>query len=158
MEFRNKREETADNRAADRELYRLLVAGDLPGAWLAAKSQMEKSGTENISCAAAFNRGLCFYRLGEYEKALGQLRQAEQSLGSPPDFDLAKKKLFLEALSGRGQETALIPLDPDGGEELYRYWLVRVKWLMTLSLLRLDRHEEAAGGIRFLRQYPIELE
>ena len=48
MEFRNKREETADNRAADRELYRLLVAGDLPGAWLAAKSQMEKQAFSSL--------------------------------------------------------------------------------------------------------------
>ena len=80
MEFRNKREETADNRAADRELYRLLVAGDLPGAWLAAKSQMEKSGTENISCAAAFNRGLCFYRLGNMKKLLDSLGRQNNPL------------------------------------------------------------------------------
>ena len=158
MEFMSKSGEQAEIAAAGEELYHALTAGDLPAASLLAKAFMERSKTEKLPYTAAFNCGLCLYRLGEYEKALAQLKQAEQSLGSPPDFDISEKKLLLQALSLAGKETALLPLGRNSGKHLERYGLLRIKWLMTLSLLQLGRQQEAAPGIRFLRQYHIELQ
>lgn len=157
MELMGKNRGKAENTGTEENLYRALAVGDLPAAWLSARAFIEKSKTEKLACATAFNCGLCLYRLGEYEKSLTELTQAEQSLGNPPEFDMAEKKLFAQALSAGGSETAFLPLDPDSGKALARYGLLRVKWLATLCLLRLGRQQEAAAGIRFLRQYHIEV-
>lgn len=157
MEFMGKSREQAGHAAADEDLYHALAAEDLPAAWLLTKVFMERAKTEKLPYTTAFNCGLCLYRLGEYEKALAELKRAEQSLGNPPDFDIAEKKLFMQALSLAGKETALLPLHPDSGKNLERYGFLRVKWLMTLGLLQLGRQQEASSGIRFLRQYHIEL-
>lgn len=157
MERVNKGGEQACHTSEDRALYCALAAGDLPGAWLLTRALMDKASKEKRSYITIFNCGLCFYRLGEYEKAHGELKQAEQLLGNPSDFDIAEKKLLTEALALAGKEIALLPLDPDSGKKLRRYGLLRVKWLMTLCLLQLGRPQEAASGIRFLRQYHIEL-
>ena len=74
------------------------------------------------------------------------------------EFDMAEKKLFMQALSVAGPQTALLPLNPDSGKGLARYGLLRVKWLATLCLLHLGRQQEAAAGIRFMRQYHIEIQ
>ena len=86
------------------------------------------------------------------------LMRAEQLLGNPPDFDISEKKLLLQALALSGKEAALLPLDPDSCKSYERYGLLRVKWLMSLSLLQLGRQQEAASGIRFLRQYHIDIQ
>lgn len=152
----NRSRDQAGHAAAGGELYRALAAGDLGAAWLLASSWLERGKTERPSCATAFNCGLCLYRLGEYEKALAELKRAEQALGNPPDFDISERKTLIQALSLAGQDAALLPLDPDSGKGLARYAFLRVKWLTTLCLLRLGRRQEAAAGIRFLRQYQIE--
>lgn len=157
MELMGKSKEPADLTAAGKRLYRLLASGDLPAAWLTSRALMEKSRTKKLPYATAFNCGLCLYRLEEYEKALAQLKQAEQALGNPPDFDISERNLLLQALSVAGQNIALLPLDPDADTHLERYGLLRVKWLISLSLLHLGRPQEAAPGIRFLRQYHIEI-
>lgn len=138
-------------------LYRALAVGDLGAAWLLTKGWLERGKTEKLPYTAAFNCGVCLYRLGEYEKALAQLKQAEQALGSPPDFDISERKPLEAALALAGEGTALLPLGPESGEKLERYGFLRVKWLTALCLLRLGRPQEAAPGIRFLRQYRIEL-
>ncbi|WWR16707.1 hypothetical protein V1224_04545 [Lachnospiraceae bacterium JLR.KK008] len=158
MEFVGKGREQAGHTTEDEELYRVLAVGDLPAAWLLTKAVMEKSKTEQLPYTTAFNCGLCLYRLEEYEKALAELKRAEQSLGNPPDLDISEKKPFMQALSVTGEAAALLPLAPGSGKRLERYGFLRVKWLMTLSLLRLGRQQEAAAGIRFLRQYHIELQ
>lgn len=157
MELMGKGREHTRRPEAEEELYRALTVGDLPAAWLAARFHVERAKTEKLSYATAFNCALCLFRLEEYEMALAELRQAEQSLGSPPDFDMAERKLFVQALSVAGAGTALYPLDPASGKHLERYGLLRVKWLAALCLLRLGRQQEAAAGIRFLRQYQIEV-
>lgn len=155
MEMLGKGRERAERPETEGELYRALAVGDLPAAWLTARSFLEQAKTEKLSHATAFNCALCLFRLEEYEQALAQLRQAELSLGNPPDFDMGERKLFMQALTVTGAETALLPLDPDSGKNLERYGFLRVKWLATLCLLRLGRQQEAAAGIRFLRQYRI---
>ena len=155
MEFMSKSREPA---GTEEDLYRALAIGDLPAAWLITRLFTERAKAEKLSYKTTFNCALCLYRLGEYEKSLAALKQAEQALGNPPDFDIAERKLFMQALSVTGQETALFPLDPCSGKILERYGFLRVKWLMTLSLIQLGRQQEAAAGIRFLRQYQIEVQ
>ncbi len=157
MAFMGASREQAGNPAAGEELYHALVAGDLPAASLYVRLFMEREKTEKLPYTTVFNCGLCLYRLGEYEKALAELKKAEQHLGNPPDFDISEKKLLIQALSLTGKDTALVPLNEDTGKRLERYGYLRVKWLMTLSLLHLGREQEAASGIRFLRQYHIEI-
>ncbi len=162
MEFIGKGRESAEAIEDDRCLYRGLVCGDLPAAWLTAKSLMERRKAERrkaeeLSYATAFNCGLCLYRLGEYEKALTELKLAEQSLGSASDFDVSDRKRLTQALSAAGKEAGLLPLDPESGKKLARYGQIRIKWLMALCLLALGRQQEASLCVRFLRQYQIEL-
>jgi len=142
-------------------LYRALAAEDLAAAWLLARPlienmRIESTKTEKLPAATAFNCGLCLYRLKEYEKALTQLKQAEQSLGMPPDLEPREKKLFFQAVEDMKQ-MFLQPLDPEGGKGLERYFLLRIRWLKAHCLTRLERFEEAASEIRFLAQYHIEL-
>ena len=157
MEFLGKSKGTAESASAGDRLYRALALGDLPGAWLLARPAVDRAKTEKLPCVEAFNCGLCLYRLGEYEKALAVLKQAEQSLGNPPDLDIAERKLFLQAIEAVGQNGALLPLDPVGGPGLERYILIRVRWLIALSLAALGRRQEAAPVVRFLSQYRIEV-
>lgn len=138
-------------------LYRALLAGDLPAAWLLARPMLERDQMEKLPWATAFNCGLCLYRLGEEEKALAALKRAEQGLGNPGDVDLQERKLFLQALSTVGSGEALSPLDPESGKGLERYALIRVRWLMALCLQGLERWQEAAPIVRFLEQYHINL-
>ncbi|MDE6913809.1 MAG: hypothetical protein K2P35_08960, partial [Lachnospiraceae bacterium] len=137
-------------------LYRALATGDVPAAWLLTKPLLERSKMEKLSASTAFNCGLCLYQLNEYEKALASLRQAEQSLGTPPDLDTQEKKLFLQAVMA-AQQVFLKPLDPENMKGLERYFLIRIRWLSALCLLHLERQQEAAPIIRFLAQYHIEL-
>lgn len=142
-------------------LYRALAIGDLAAAWLLARPlienmKTERTKTEKLPAATAFNCGLCLYRLGEYEKALAQLKQAEQLLGAPPDLAPLEKKLFFQAVENRKQ-MFLQPLDPEGGKGLERYFLIRIRWLAAHCLTHLERSREAASEIRFLAQYHVEL-
>ncbi len=139
-------------------LYRALAAGDLPAAWLATRPLLERAKGEKLPAATAFNCGLCLYRLEEYEKALAQLKAAEQLLGSPPDLDSGERRLFVQAVESvkKERQACLLPLDPEG-DGLKRYFLIRVRWLAGLCLLCLGRRQEAAPLIRFLAQYHIEL-
>ena len=157
MEFLGKSKGTAEEASVGGRLYRALALGDLPGAWLLARPAIERAKTERLPCVEAFNCGLCLYRLGEYEKALEKLKQAEQSLGNPPDLDIAERKLFLQAIETVGQAAALLPLDPDSGPGLERYMLIKARWLIALSLAALGRRQEAAPIVRFLSQYRIEV-
>lgn len=140
----------------DRPLYRALAAGDYPGAWLLARPLLEMGRVENLSAATAFNCGLCLFHVGEYEQTLVLLKQAEQSLGSPVGLSAAQRKGFLQAVAA-SKDTALLPLDPEGGEGMAWYYLLRVRWLTALCLIRLERRQEAAPVLRFLEQYHIEL-
>lgn len=158
MELMGKNRGKAGHTGTEGDLYRALAVGDLPAAWLSARTFIERAKTEKLAYTTAFNCGLCLYLLEEYEKSLAELTQAEQSLGNPPEFDMAEKKLFMQALSAAGPQTALLPLNPDSGKGLARYGLLRVKWLATLCLLHLGRQQEAASGIRFMRQYHIEIQ
>ncbi len=142
--------------AADRPLYRALAAGDYAGAWLLACPLLEPGRLDGLSVPTAFNCGLCLFWLGEYERALVLLEQAEQSLGSPVGLNAVERKGFLQAVSA-SKDTALLPLDPEGGEGMERYYLIRVRWLTALCLTRLDRRQEAAPVLRFLEQYHIEI-
>lgn len=155
MEFAGKSRTTGARAEADGELYRALAIGDLGAAWLLTRNWLERGKSEKLTYTTLFNCGLCLYRLGEYEKALAQLKQAERTLGNPPDFDIAVRKPLEAALAGAG--TALLPLDPESGRTLERYGFLRVKWLTALCLLRLGRQQEVALVIRFLRQYHIEV-
>ena len=157
MEFLGKTREETELPEGGHALYRALLAGDLPAAWLLARPMIEKEKTASLSFSDAFNCGLCLYRLREYEKALAEFRRAEQSLGNPPDFSASEKKLFLQALSIMESSGALLPFEPDASKELDRYGLIRVRQLRALCLIRLGRSQEAAPLIRFLSQYPIEL-
>ncbi len=124
--------------------------------WLLTRPLLELMKTGILPAATAFNCGLCLYRLEEFEKALSILKNAEQSLGVPPEPDTPEKRLFLQALQ-KNPQVFLQPLDPKGGSGLERYSLIRVRWLTAFCLLRLDRRQEAASAIRFLAQYQIEL-
>ena len=137
-------------------LYQALAVGDLPAAWLLTRPFLEQGKNEKLSVSTAFNCGLCLYQLEEYEKALAELKRAEQSLNTPPDIDMQEKKLFLHAIE-TGKQTALLPLNPESEKGLERYAFIRVRWLMALCLIQLERQQEAAPMIRFLNQYHIEL-
>ena len=141
----------SDGVEADGTLYRALAAGDLPAAYLAGKDIKVKSGT------TAFNYGLCLFRLGEWEKALAELKHAEQDIGNPPEYEISERKLFLKALESSEGATALLPLDPSAPQKFGRYALVRVRWLTALCLKNLGRESEAAPVIRFLSQYDIQI-
>ncbi len=105
--------------------------------------------------ATEFNCGLCFYQLEEYEKALSKLKRAEQLVSNEPDFDITERKLLLQALSKKGKMAVFLPLNPESSPK--RYALIRIRWLMALSLIDLGRKQEAAPIIRFLSQYNIEV-
>lgn len=137
-------------------LYRALAAGDIPGAWLLSRPLLEPGRLEKLAAPTMFNCALCLFLAGEYERALGPLKRAEQSLGSPAGLDAAERKIFAQAVS-TAKDTVLRPLDPDGGAGMERYALIRVRWLTALCLLRLDRREEAAPILRYLAQYQIEI-
>lgn len=156
MEFLGNGKSSELSANVSNSLYRALATGDIPAAWLLAKPLLERSKMEKLSASTAFNCGLCLYQLNEYEKALASLRQAEQSLGTPPDLDTQEKKLFLQAVMA-AQQVFLKPLDPENMKGLERYFLIRIRWLSALCLLHLERQQEAAPIIRFLAQYHIEL-
>lgn len=143
--------------AASARLFRALAAGDLPAAFLLARPVAERPSlaAEGLPFADAFNCALCLYRLGETEKALDLLVRAEQALGEPPELGAAALPLFLRALEAAGLAAALLPLDPDGGDEQKRYALIRIRWLRLRCLTRLGRSQEAAALARFLAQYNI---
>ena len=111
MEYMGKSREKAGHAPSDGGLYRALASGDLPAAWLITKAFTARPEADKTVYATAFNCGLCLYRLEEYEKALAELKRAEQLLGNPPDFDISEKKLLLQALALSGKEAALLPLD-----------------------------------------------
>ncbi|MDE7207431.1 MAG: hypothetical protein K2N90_09815 [Lachnospiraceae bacterium] len=156
MEFLGNGKSSELSANVSNSLYRALATGDIPAAWLLTKPLLERSKMEKLSASTAFNCGLCLYQLNEYEKALASLRQAEQSLGTPPDLDTQEKKLFLQAVMA-AQQVFLKPLDPENMKGLERYFLIRIRWLSALCLLHLERQQEAAPIIRFLAQYHIEL-
>ncbi len=156
MEFLGNGKSSEPSANVSNSLYRALATGDVPAAWLLTKPLLERSKMEKLSASTAFNCGLCLYQLNEYEKALASLRQAEQSLGTPPDLDTQEKKLFLQAVMA-AQQVFLKPLDPENMKGLERYFLIRIRWLSALCLLHLERQQEAAPIIRFLAQYHIEL-
>jgi hypothetical protein len=156
MEFLGNGKSSELSANVSNSLYRALATGDVPAAWLLTKPLLERSKMEKLSASTAFNCGLCLYQLNEYEKALASLRQAEQSLGTPPDLDTQEKKLFLQAVMA-AQQVFLKPLDPENMKGLERYFLIRIRWLSALCLLHLERQQEAAPIIRFLAQYHIEL-
>ena len=140
---------------ADGPLYRALAVGDVPGAWLLARPLLEPGQAERPAASTVFNCALCLFLVEEYERALGLLKRAEQSLGSPAGPDAAERKLFIQALSV--SDAALLPLDPEGDAGMERYTFIRVRWLTALCLLQLDRRQEAAPILRFLEQYNIKL-
>ena len=140
----------------DMQLYRTLSAGDLPAAYLVVSSDKNTLYSED-NPAVAFNRGLCFYLLEEYEDALSELKNAERLAGNPPELDVSKRKLFERALELSGQELAEKPIDPGGAAVYARYVLIRAKWLAALCLKALGRDGEAAMTKRFLLQYKIKL-
>lgn len=141
--------------AVDGPLYRALAVGDLPGAWLLARPLLEPGQAERLAAPAAFNCALCLFLIGEYERALGPLKRAEQSLSTSAGLDTAERKLFIQALSV--SDAALLPVDPEGGAGMECHVLIRVRWLTALCLLRLDRQQEAAPILRYLAQYQIEV-
>ena len=142
---------TAENASADEPLYRALVCGDLPAAYLISKDLKEKSNP-----ATAFNCGLCLYKLGEWEKSLADLKRAEQSLGNQPEYDISERKLLLKSFEGFSDGAAFIPLDPAAPKKCARYSLIRVRYLIALCLFKLGRDGEAAPITRFLSQYNIK--
>ncbi len=155
MAFLENGKGTEISSTADGPLYRALATGDYPGAWLLARPLLEPGRVEQLSASAAFNCGLCLFLLEEYERALAPLKRAEQILGSPAGLSAAERKGFQQAVAA-SKDTVLLPLDPDGGEGMERYYLIRVRWLTALCLLRLERRQEAAPILRFLEQYHIE--
>ena len=139
---------------ADGPLYRALAVGDVPGAWLLIRPLLEPGQTDRLAVSTVFNCALCLFLVAEHERALGLLKQAEQSLGNPIRPNTAERKLFIQALSV--SDTALLPLDPEGGAGMERYTLIRVRWLTALCLLQLGRRQKAAPILQFLEQYNIK--
>ncbi len=128
--------------AADEPLYRALACGDLPAAYILSKDLKQKSNP-----ATAFNCGLCLFRLGEWEKALAELKRAEQAFGN-----------LLKAFEVSGSAEAFLPLDPGAPSRCGRYALIRTRWLIALCLFQLGRESEAAPIVRFLSQYNIQID
>ena len=148
MELYNK----AVSESSDRQMYNALSSGDLPAAWLLSKNICEENP------ASVFNRGLCLFMLEEWEKALAELKRAEQLLGNPPEPDISEKELFLRAIEQSGSERLYLPpLDPDAVKVCGRYGLIRVKLLSAMCLEKLGRGGEALTIKRFLSQYNINL-
>lgn len=141
--------------AADGPLYRALAVGDVPSAWLLSLSLLEPGQMERHTAPTVFNCALCLFLVGEYERALGPLKQAQQSLTGSAELGTAERKLFTQALEA--SDVALLPLDPEGAAGMDRYVLIRVRWLTALCLLQLGRRQEAQPILRFLEQYHIEL-
>ncbi len=134
---------------ADMRLYRALSVGDLPAA------QLIKNITEE-NPASLFNRGLCLFRLEEWENSLAELKRAERMLGSPREIDISERTFFIKALM-KSEQPYLLPLDPEYSSDCARYALIRIRWLEVLCLVNLGRNGEAAPIKRFLSQYQIEL-
>ena len=156
MAFLGNGKGTEISSAADSPLYRALAIGDYPGAWLLARPLLEPGRVDHLSASTAFNCGLCLFLLEEYERALVPLKRAEQFLGSTAGLNAAERKGFLQAVTA-SKDTVLLPLDPEGGDGMERYYLIRVRWLTALCLIRLERRQEAAPILRFLEQYHIEI-
>lgn len=156
MAFLGNGKETERIPAVDGPLYRALAAGDYPGAWLLARPLLEPGRVERLSAPTAFNCGLCLFLLAEYERALVPLRRTEQFLGSLAGLNTSERKGFIQAVA-ISKDTAMLPLDPESGEGMERYFLIRVRWLIALCLIQLERKQEAASILRFLEQYHIEL-
>ncbi|MDE7222883.1 MAG: hypothetical protein K2O34_03755 [Acetatifactor sp.] len=136
-------------------LYRALAVGDVPSAWLLSLPLLEPGQMERHTAPTVFNCALCLFLVGEYERALGPLKQAQQSLVGSAELSTAERKLFTQALEA--SDVALLPLDPEGVAGMERYVLIRVRWLTALCLLRLGRQQEVQPVLRFLEQYHIEL-
>lgn len=139
--------------AADEPLYRALACGDLPAAYILSKDLKQKSNP-----ATAFNCGLCLFRLGEWEKALAELKRAEQAFGNPSEYEISERKFLLKAFEVSGSAEAFLPLDPGAPSRCGRYALIRTRWLIALCLFRLGRESEAAPIVRFLSQYNIQID
>ena len=155
MEFLGKNKTAEENIDLGIGLYHALSVGDLPAAWLISKDIAEKT-----SYALAFNCGLCLFLLGEAERSLSDLKIAEKLLGSPPEFDISDRKLFIKSieLSENGSKPLyLLPLNPKSAAIQARYGLIRVRWLTAICLTALGRTQKAAPIIRFLSQYGIKI-
>lgn len=138
--------------SADGALYRALACGDLPAAYVIGKDIKEKT-----NYTTAFNCGLCFYLLEEWEKALTELKRAEQLLGNPPEYDISDRKLFSKALEVADSGQSVLPLDPEAPSKCGRYALIRTRCLIVRCLKNLGRENEAAPVVRFLSQYNIQI-
>ena len=155
MEFLSKSTDVSDGADIGGALYAALVSGDLPAACLICQSA--DSSPENLEVSALFNCGLCRFLLGECEKALDLLKQAEILLGNPVDFSIAQRQLFIKSLERADGCFALLPLDKFVAENCARYVLIRVKWLAAICLEKLGRGYEAAALKNFLAQYNIQI-
>ncbi|MDE5943355.1 MAG: hypothetical protein K2H30_04010 [Clostridia bacterium] len=155
MQFVSKDSAFSDGIDIDGALYSALTAGDLPAACLICQSADNSS--EKLSVSALFNCGLFRYLLGEYEKSLDFLKQAEILLGNPFDFDISQRQLFIKSLEHTSGGLALLPLDKRTAENFARYALIRVKWLMAICFEKLGRGHEAASLKNFLEQYNIQV-
>lgn len=141
----------ADDPNADEALYRALVCGDLPAAYIICKDMKQP-----VNSATAFNCGLCMLLLGECEKSLAHLKRAEQAYANRAEYDVSDRRLYLKAFETVGEREAFIPLDPTSPPRCGRHFLIRVRWLMARCLFKLGRESEAATIIRFLSQYNIQ--
>lgn len=152
MELLGKNKNT-EGAAAAGPLYRALACGDLPAAYLLGREL--KQSPDPVT---AFNCGLCLFRLGEWEKALAELKRAEQAFGNPSEYEISERKLLLKAFELTGSAEAFLPLDPGALPRCGRYALIRTRWLIALCLFRLGREGEAAPVVRFLSQYNIQVD
>ncbi|MCI9031733.1 MAG: hypothetical protein HFK09_04335 [Clostridia bacterium] len=146
------RNNTPDNGVADEPLYRALMCGDLPAAYIICKDIKQPNNP-----AASFNCGLCMWLLDEWEKSLTYLKRAEKAYANRAEYDIADRRLYLKAFETAGEAESYMPLDPAAPEKCGRHYLIRTRWLMARCLHKLGRESEAAPIIRFLSQYNIQL-
>lgn len=151
MEFLGKSTKVEDTNA-EASLYRALAIGDLPSAYIISKD------IKTTKPAVSFNQGLCLYLLGEYEKALVELKRSEQGYSNCAEYDIADRRLFMKAIEAVGDSVKFLPLDSDSPQRCGRYSLIRTRWLTALCLIKLGRESEAMPIIRFLSQYNINIE
>lgn len=149
MDFLTKKISSGVPENAAAAIFSALAAGDVTAAWLIS----EDYASEKNCVATLFNRAVCRFRFGEWEKAAGELRDAESLLPNTPAPEKHDRKALWKAVSLADEEAyASLPMHPAAVTSSAQYARMRVRWLMALCQVRSGKKAEAETTARWLKE------